>query len=181
MAEKEAFSLTKLNGQNFSLWKYGVSFLFEAQGLMECLDGTDDLPADGAEDQWRKRQSKAAVILLSSVDQSLHINLVNCTTPKMIWEKLHALYSDATENAKQDSWQKFYEFKITDSERISTQIEKFEFICKKVYDADERISDTAIMTKLLNSLPSRFSAFKMAWECTAKEDRKKDNLIARII
>ncbi|KAK2577909.1 hypothetical protein KPH14_002848, partial [Odynerus spinipes] len=56
MAEKEAFSLTKLNGQNFSLWKYGVSFLFEAQGLMECLDGTDDLPAGGEEGQWRKRQ-----------------------------------------------------------------------------------------------------------------------------
>nr|CAD7444668.1 unnamed protein product [Timema bartmani] len=37
------------------------------------------------------------------------------------------------------------------------------------------------MSKLLSSLPSRLSAFTMAWECIAKDERKKENLIARII
>lgn len=64
---------------------------------------------------------------------------------------------------------------------VATQLEKFESICRKLIDAAETISDAAIMSKLLSSLPSRFSAFRMAWECTAKAEQRKDNLIAKII
>ncbi|CAK9829726.1 Retrovirus-related Pol polyprotein from transposon TNT 1-94 [Anthophora retusa] len=185
MADKERFNLTKLDGGNFALWKYGVSFLIEAQELMGCIDGTDMEPDKGRMarewKEWKRRQSKAAVILLSSVDQALHVNLVNCTTPEEIWKKLHALYGDTSADAKQRCWQQFYEFRIKSGEPIATQIEKFETICKRLSDAGEETSDVAVMSKLLSSLPSRFSAFTMAWECTAKEERKKDNLIARII
>nr|CAD7425118.1 unnamed protein product [Timema monikensis] len=45
----------------------------------------------------------------------------------------------------------------------------------------EKPPDLAVMSKLLSSLPSRFSAFTMTWECTAKDKRKKENLITRII
>lgn len=41
MAEKETFNLTKFDGTNFALWKYGVSFMLESQDLMEFIEGTD--------------------------------------------------------------------------------------------------------------------------------------------
>ena len=44
MEDKEGFNLTKLDGRNFALWKYGVSFLLEAQDLMGCVDETDTEP-----------------------------------------------------------------------------------------------------------------------------------------
>nr|CAD7423182.1 unnamed protein product [Timema monikensis] len=102
-------------------------------------------------------------------------------TPKEIWDKLHSLYGDTSEDAKQDCWQQFYDFRIKNGMPVATQLEKFETICKKLDDAGEKPPDSAVMSKLLNSLPSRFSAFTMAWECTAKDERKKENLIARII
>nr|CAD7197384.1 unnamed protein product [Timema douglasi] len=102
-------------------------------------------------------------------------------TPKEIWDKLHSLYGDTSEDAKQDCWQQFYDFRIKNGVPVATQLEKFETICKKLDDAGEKPPDSAVMSKLLNSLPSRFSAFTMAWECTAKDERKKENLIARII
>ncbi|KMQ86629.1 copia [Lasius niger] len=185
MAEKEVFNLTKFDGTNFALWKYGVSFMLESQDLMEFIEGTDKQPDKETKlkewKEWKKRQSKTSVILLSSVDQSLHINLVNCTTPKTIWHKLHLLYGDMTEDAKQRCWQQFYEFRINDGESVATQLEKFETICRKLVDAAETVPDAAIMSKLLSSLPSRYSAFRMAWEWTAKAEQKKKNLIARII
>lgn len=91
------------------------------------------------------------------------------------------LYGDTTEDGKQRCWQQFYEFRINDSEPVATQIEKFETICKKLVDAGETVSDAAIISKLLSSLPLRFSVFTMAWECTAKAEQKRENLIVRII
>ncbi|KAG7188240.1 hypothetical protein KM043_016103 [Ampulex compressa] len=185
MADKDVFSLTRLDGKNFALWKYGVSFLFEAQDLMGCLDGIYSEPNKTTAlvdwQKWKKSQAKTAVILLSSMDQSLHANLVNCATPEEMWRKLHALYGDTSEDSKQRCWHQFYEFRVKDGEPIATQIERFETLCKRLCDAKEKLSDAAIMSKLLSSFPSRFSTFTMAWECTAQNERIKENLITRII
>lgn len=157
MAEKGTFNFTKFDGTNFALWEYGVSFMLESQDLMEFIEGMDIQPVKETAlkdwKEWKKRQSKTSVILLSSVDQSLHINLVNCMTPKDIWNKLHLLYGYMTEDAKQCCWQQFYEFRINDGESVATQLEKFESICRKFIDVAETISDAAIMSKLLSSLP----------------------------
>lgn len=184
MAEKD-LNLTKLDGKNFQMWKFGVTFLLESQGLTEFVDGTTVEPDATRHPEefkkWKKNSSKTAVHLLTSVEQSLHVNLINCSTPKAIWDKLHSLYSDSSEDAKQSAWQQFYEFKIKEGECIVTQIEVFEAICKKLESANEKLSEASIMSKILNSLPSRFSTFTMAWECTSKDERKKENLIARIL
>ncbi|KAK2578269.1 hypothetical protein KPH14_012293 [Odynerus spinipes] len=98
-----------------------------------------------------------------------------------MWDKLHTLYGDISEDLKQNSWQDFYKFTISDGEPIATQIEKFETICKKLDDAGEKPSDSAVMSRLLDSLPTKFSAFRMAWESTSRSERRKENLIARIV
>lgn len=183
MAEKEMFNLTKFDGTNFALWKYGVSFLLDAQDLMEFVQGMDTQPKKETHlkkwKEWKKRQSKTAVILLSSVEQ-LHVNLINCDQPKSIWDKLLTLYGDTSDDAKQRCWKQFYDFQVIDGEPVATQIERFE-TCKKLSDVDDKPSDVAVMSKLLSSLSSRFSTFIMAWERTVKDERKKENLIARII
>lgn len=185
MAEKEVSNLTKLDGQNFVMWKFGVSFLLQSRGLTEYIDGTSEEPDKTTKltewVKWKKEMSRTAVILLGSVEQSLHVNLINCTTPKEMWEKLSKLYGDTSEDAKQLAWQQYYEFHIKDGQSITTQIEVFESICKKLENSGEKLSEASVMTKLLNSLPRRFSTFSMAWECTPLADRKKDNLTARIL
>lgn len=101
--------------------------------------------------------------------------------PKDIWNKLTSLYGDTSDDAKQSAWQQFYEFRIDNGEPIAMQLEKFENICKKLENTNDKLSDSCVMTKLLSSLPSRFSAFTMAWECTPSAERKKENLVTRII
>lgn len=185
MAEKEILNLTKLDGQNFPMWKFGLTLLLESQGLTEFIDGSTvepnrtEHPDDWA--RWKKSRSKAAVIIMCSVEQALHVNLINCDTPDKMWTKLNLLYGTTSEDEKQSAWQKFYEFRIKEGESIVTKLEAFESLCKTLENAGETVSETAVMSKLLSSLPQRFSTFSMAWECTAVNDRTKDNLIARII
>lgn len=108
MAERDVFNLTKFDGTNFVLWKYGVSLMLEAQNLKEFVEETDIQPDKDIKPkdwkEWKKGQSKTSITLLSSVDPSLHIDLVNCKTPKEIWQKLHVLYGDTSEDSKQRCW-----------------------------------------------------------------------------
>lgn len=186
MATKDPVqNLTKLNGKNFTMWKFGVTFLLESQDLIEFVDGTAVEPNKQTHldewKKWKKASSKAAVILLTSIEQELHANLINCDVPQVMWEKIKSLYGDVSEDAKQNAWQQFYEFKIKDGEKLATQIELFESLCKKLENAGEKLTEASVMSKLLSSLPSCFSTFSMAWECTPKNERKKENLIARIL
>lgn len=185
MADRETLDLTKLDGPNYALWKFGVTFVLEAKELIGCIDGTEDEPdkvtklADWK--KWKKATSQTSVILLSSVEKALHSNLINCTSPKQIWDKLKDLYGDSNEDAKQSAWEQFYAFRIKDGESIALQIEQLKCICKKLADANDKPSDAAVESKLLSSLPPKFSPFRMAWECTPKAERKKDALIARLL
>lgn len=121
------------------------------------------------------------MILIGSVEKSLFPYLMNCSTPKQIWDKLTALYAETSKDGKQSAWQQFYEFRIKDGESVALQIEQFGNICSKLSDADDKPSDTANESKILSSLPKKFSTFRMAWECTPKAERKKETLIARLI
>ena len=98
-----------------------------------------------------------------------------------MWNKLKYLYCDSSEDMKQSAWEQFYVFRMKDDEPVALQIEKFESICKKLADAGEKPTESAVESKLLSSLPPKFTTFRMAWECTPKAERKKDALIARLI
>lgn len=110
---------------------------------------------------------------------SLHVSLINCDRPRVMWAKLNLLYGYSSEDAKQSAWQKFYDFRIMEGKSVTTQIETFDNL--EVETSGEKLYDTAVMSKLLGSLPSRFSNFTMAWECTLQAERKKDYLIVRNI
>lgn len=72
-------------------------------------------------------------------------------------------------------------FSYKKGELISHQIEELESICKKLANANGKPSNTSVESKLLSSLPPKFSTFRMGWECTPKAERKNDALIARLI
>ena len=83
--DKDIFEITKLDETNYSLWEYGVSFILEAKELTGYEDGTEKEPEKKNKPDeckvWKKKSSQAAVILLSSIEKSLHQHLINCRTP----------------------------------------------------------------------------------------------------
>ena len=67
---KEILDLTKLNGSNYSMWKFGVNFVLQSKELTGLVNGTEKEPDREKESkEWNsfiKKSSQAAVILLSS-------------------------------------------------------------------------------------------------------------------
>lgn len=78
------------------------------------------------------------VILLSSVRQALHPHLINCLSPKALWEKLQTLQREASKYFAASVWHQLYDFKTSDSEPVNFQIEKFESICNKLESTVEK-------------------------------------------
>lgn len=185
MADKELLNVTLLDGTNFPLWKFGVVPILKSKGLMGYVDDTEPKPDEKNEKaeyaNWVKNSAKAETVIICTVDKKLHRCLLNCVGPAEMWNKLVSLYSNTSENVKQAAWHEFYTFKIKDGESIAFQIEEFETSISKLKNADEKISETAIIARLLDSLSPKFSNFKMAWECTPAESQEKDKLIARLI
>lgn len=187
MADKETFDLTKLNEKekNYNLWKFGIEFLLDARGLIGFVEGTEKEPNKESKKadwtNWKQSSSKAVVILLGSVEKSIHAHLQNCRSPKEIWDKLQQLYGSTGHNARDSALQDYFDFRIKDGLSIALQLEQFETICRRLVDVGEPQTDASMVIRILHGLPQKFSAFRMAWECTPAEEQKKNNLVARLL
>lgn len=139
--------------------------LLSAKGLTGFIDDTEMEPADRTKEDWKawdKKKWQAVVLLLSSVEKQLHPGLINCKTPKAIWDKLKSLFGDASHDAVQIAWENFYAFRMKDGISLELQIEEFESLVRKLESAKEVPTKKAVISKLLCSLPPKFSAFRMA-------------------
>ena len=166
MADKDSVDLIKFDGTNYSMWKFGIMFALEAKELISYVDGTKKEPDKAVKpadwQKWKKISSQAAVLLLNFIEKKLHPSLINCQTPDEMWSKISSLYGESSEDAKQNAWEQYYNFRIVDGQAVAPQIEKLESFVKKLEDTGEKLTDAGIMTRLLHSLPSRFSPFRMA-------------------
>lgn len=185
MSDREiGMDIVKLDGTNYSTWKFEISIALEAKDLLGYVDGTLVKPDDGRAAELKvhgQRSAQVKMVILSTITQNLRRNLYNCRTAKEMWEKLQDLYGDASEDAVQTAWEQFYNFRISEEETIAAQLETLEGICRRLQEAGEEPSDKAIMTKLLRSLPAKFSIFRHTWECTPAAEKTKPNLIRRLI
>lgn len=185
MSDKEVgLEIVKLDGTNYSTWKFEVVIALEAKDLLGFVDGTIVKPDEGETAELKaygQKSAKVKLIILNTVTQNLRRNFYNCSTAKEMWDKLRDLYGDASENAAQSAWEEFYNFRINEKEPVANQLEILERICRRLQDAGEKPSDKAVITKLLRSLPAKFFIFRHTWECTPIAEKTRSNLISRLI
>ena len=60
-------------------------------------------------------------------------------------------------------------------------ISAIELLVKQLKDVNEAISNSAVCSKVINSLPTRFNAFRTAWDSVAIENQTFENLTARLL
>lgn len=64
---------------------------------------------------------------------------------------------------------------------IAEHISAVEMLVRQLRDVKENISSSAICSKVINSLPSKFNAFRTAWDSVASDQQTLDNLTARLL
>lgn len=178
--------INKFNGKNYPQWKFQINCAMRAKGILDIVTGKREKPTDMQEnindlEKWNKQDALAMCILTSSMELS-QISLVeNCITSKGILDKLNSIYEMKTETNKMLVHEQFYQYKMGPTDSIAKHISNVERLAQQIKDSGDSISDTAITTKILSTLPSKYWPFRQAWLSVEEAKQTISNLTARLM
>ncbi|KAI8117871.1 Retrovirus-related Pol polyprotein from transposon TNT 1-94 [Lucilia cuprina] len=166
----------------FEVWCFQVKALLEGINAWSIVDGTEVRPACTnvvAQKDFDIRSGKAKRILVTSLEPSELRNILNCDTPKEIYDKLCSLYQQKDETQLQFLMQKF--FRLEFSSNVKHFLADIEYLLAQIKAQGEYINDTMVINKIISSLPASYSNFSTAWESTTAAERNLNNLTSRLL
>ncbi|KAH9633341.1 hypothetical protein HF086_004055 [Spodoptera exigua] len=169
-------NLEKFDGTNFKQWKFQIKCALRAKGL----DINTPKP-DGKAIQWNKDDGMAMFVITSAMDLNQIALIKNCDTALEVMTKLESIYEQKSEMTKMMIHERFYQYRMSPTDSIAQHIAKVESLAKQLKESGETISETAIITKILSSLPSKYRSVRQAWMSLDPKNQKVINLTARLL
>ncbi|UYV65259.1 hypothetical protein LAZ67_3003730 [Cordylochernes scorpioides] len=176
--------IQKFNGDNFHLWKFQMKIILEAKDLLSITDGSEVKPEieDIAKfSNWKKKDAKSKMLITTALEFKYLQQIVNCQTSAEMWKKLSTIYELKSETNKYLLQQRFFEYKMNPNDNIATHISKVETLAQQMKDLGEPISDVALITKIICSLPDKYKDFITAWDSVSSKEKTLENLTARLL
>ncbi|KAH9637216.1 hypothetical protein HF086_016238 [Spodoptera exigua] len=169
-------NLEKFDGTNFKQWKFQIKCALRAKGL----DINTPKP-DGKAIQWNKDDGMAMFVITSAMDLNQIALIENCDTALEVMTKLESIYEQKSEMTKMMIHERFYQYRMSPTDSIAQHIAKVESLAKQLKESGETISETAIITKILSSLPSKYRSVRQAWMSLDPKNQTVINLTARLL
>lgn len=187
MAEKlKTLYVIKFNGSSYHQWKFQIKCALRAKGLYEIATGValkpnNDRPAEKQE--WLKDDATAMFILTSALELTQITLIENCQTSKEIVDKLDSIYEQKSELNKMLVHEHFHQYVMnsTDTVAICNTLQKLKILHVKSRTISELISDTAIITKIIGTIPIKYRNFRQAWLSTSEDKQTLINLTTRLL
>lgn len=182
--EISARHIAKLDGKNYQAWKFQMTAILKAYGIFDLVTGTRGKPAETDEagvKAWQKENAKAMFLISTSVDDNQIQNLLVCDTAHGMWKKLSFIHEQRSEASKLTLTQRFHEYRMSACDSVVSHIAKVENLALQLRDVGETVSDVAIMAKIIASLPSKYNAFKTAWDSVPADQQSVEVLTERLV
>lgn len=173
---ERTLSVDKFDGNNFRQWKFQINCALKAKGIEISTPKPESNPS-----AWSKTDGMAMYIITSSMDLNQITLIENCETALEIMSKLESIYEQKSELNKMIIHERFYQYKMLPSDSVAQHIAKVENLAKQLKESGESISDTAIMTKILGTLPPKYRSLRQAWMSLDPEKQNLNNLTARLL
>ncbi|UYV67002.1 hypothetical protein LAZ67_4003628, partial [Cordylochernes scorpioides] len=176
--------IQKFNCDNFHLWKFQIKIILEAKDLLSITDGSEVKPEieDIAKfSEWKKKDAKSKMLITTALEFKYLQQIVNCQTSAEMWKKLSTIYELKSETNKYLLQQRFFEYKMNPNDNIASHISKVETQAQQMKDLGEPISDVALITKIICSLPDKHKNFITAWDSVSSGEKTLENLTARLL
>ncbi|CAH2108876.1 unnamed protein product [Euphydryas editha] len=177
MKVTNSMRVEKFNGKDFRQWKFQINCALKAKELNIHAAR----PTTGDTNQWEKNDGMAMFIITSSMELNQISLIENYVTAKEVMVKLESIYEQKSELNKMMVHEKFYQYKMSPTDNIAQHISKVENLAKQLKENGEKISDTAIMTKILSTLPSKYRSLRQAWLSLDPHSQTIQNLTARLL
>lgn len=185
MADKiEIGNICKFDGSNYRQWRFQIKCAMKAKGVFMYTDGKVPLPGEEKVkelQEWYKKDAIAMFTLTSSMELSQITLVENCETSNEMLTKLDTVFDQKSELNKMLVHEKFHQYKMATNDSVAQHISKIENLAKQVKESGDTISDAAILTKILNTLPLKFRTVRQAWLSVDEAKQTVANLTARLL
>lgn len=130
MENLKTVAIDKLEGQeNWQDWKFQIKIQLEVNNVMHSVETKfeePEKPADTEEDkvkedhmkkvaQLKKCEFMAQNLIVTSVSSQVRQFINMCTSAKEMWDKLHSVYEQRTEQRQDRLFNEFFGIKVKDS------------------------------------------------------------------
>lgn len=174
--------IAKFEGKNYQQWKFQVKCALRAKGLYGIADGSTPKPEVFTEGElWNKKDAQAMCIITAAMGLNQISLIENCETSKQVLDKLNSIYDVKTETNKMLVHEQFYQYKLLPTDSMAQHISKVENLAMQIKNSGDQLSDTAVITKIMSTLPPKYGPFRQAWLSMDEARQTIENLTSRLL
>jgi hypothetical protein len=205
MADREdSYKIELLKGSsNYRTWKFSMKMLLEAKDLWEVMDGSEPRPGtvveteDGSEQiavltaaqsaaekkaqvAWDKKAHKAMATIILGISAEEQANVIDCKTPKEVWDTLEKLYEGKGRNRKFMLLQELFRESLGDG----TMDEYLRSVKEKLSELSTigtKLEKDVKLAIVLNGLTDEYRYLVVALESQELDKIDFDELTARLL
>jgi len=177
-------SVGKFDETNFQAWKFQMRAILIAKKLTEIVYGIkkrEEASSKAPRDVWDESTARAMMIISSTIEASQIDYMLTCETAADMWNRLSVLHEQKSEFSKSLLMSHFHAYRMQSRDKVALHISKVENLARQLRDMGETVSDVAIITKILGSLPEKYNAFVTAWDSVERGNKTLNNLRQRLI
>lgn len=180
MAEVFKTNFKKLNGENYSTWKYRMELLLQKDDLWNNV--SKEVAVDKRDAAWTKKDAEARAFIALMVEDSQLFHLKKTVTANEMWEGLKGYHEKSTLSNKVQIMRRICNMKLSEGgnleEHLIGMIDLFEKLSAL---GEEKLSDTWVVAMLLSSLPTSYDVLVTALETRAEKDLTIDLVKSKLI
>eukprot|EP00253_Pinus_taeda_P021339 PITA_21339 len=155
----------KLNGTNYTNWKFKLQTLLEGSSAWSIVIGDEQKPTvlvGGTTTlihDWDKRENKVKVLLKISIKDNITPHIRDCISSNEIWTTLKNLYETQNTNHIVSLKGKLFYVRMEENESAARFITQIMDLKEKLGDIGEKVSDSYLVTITLNRMMDEYEMF----------------------
>lgn len=199
----EKLGVIRLEGaKNWSVWRFQMAVILREQGLYQVVTNPNLKPSNGSaaaatkpdevsakpgqasaepEQASADKDLKAMSAIVTRLAEPVLHQVITCQTAHEVWNRLHSIYEKSGETSLMLQQQRFFALKFENDMSVADFISKVQEQQQILRRLGEAVTDRMAMSKIIMSLPPKYSHFVSAWESCAEEKQTVDNLTARLL
>lgn len=165
-----SFRPMKLNGSNYSIWKFAIKKTLKNKKLEEVVY----LPSnDLTEAQVAEKDSEAADFLTNSLEQHIIGKILTCEWARQIWDTLKLNFEQDSDSNLETCIINWSNAQQTETETVSDYIARYDEMTSRITCLGETLSENMKRAILVGGLNSKFIGFRRVWNQTSDKSYRR--------
>ena len=150
----------KLNGSNFTNWKFKIQTLLEGANAWTIVTGDEQkTTASTQKEDWEKRENKAKVLLKMSVKDNVNAHIRDCKTSREIWTKMKSLYETQNANRILALKSKLFSMRMDERESATAFVARIKDVKEGLGAIGVAVADEDLVAITMNGMHDDFQTF----------------------